>query len=255
MAIGAHPDDNECWAYHGILECFGSRDKHFMGVVVTNGSGSARGGPYADYTDEEMRQVRRLELRKASTVGEYCAMVMLDYPSSEVKDSANTHVVGDIKKIISAARPQVIYTNNLADKHDTHVSVALRVVRAIRELPSEVRPKRLYGGEAWRDLDWMNDDDKVVFNVGEREHLFSALFGVFDSQICGAKRYDLGLKGRMQAHASMFASHDIDTSSMLQFAMDMTPLIVDDALDPGKYVVGLTSRFVEDVSNRISKFA
>lgn len=254
MGIGTHPDDNECVAYHGVLDCFGKNDQHFMGVVVTGGTGSARGGPYADFTDEQIARVRRLELRKAAAVGGYCASVLLDYSSDEVKHGKRRQVVEDLKTLICAARPQVIYTNNLADKHDTHVAVALRVIEAIRELPDDLRPNRLFGGEAWRDLDWLNDEDKVILDVGDHENLFPALFGVFDSQICGAKRYDLGLMGRMRAHASMLASHDADRSSMLQFAMDMTPLIRDDRLSPKEFVSELARRFVDDVSRRVDKF-
>ena len=112
-------------------------DKGFAGVTVTNGSGSPRDGLYANYTDEEMQVVRRKEQKKAAFVGEYSAQVFLDYSSSAVKDGANTHVVEDLKKIIAASKPQVIYTHNLADKHDTHVATTLRVIRALRELPGD----------------------------------------------------------------------------------------------------------------------
>ena len=61
MGISAHQDDTEIMAYHGILECFGRADKHFTGVVVTNGSGSPRDGLYAHCTDDEMVKIRRAE--------------------------------------------------------------------------------------------------------------------------------------------------------------------------------------------------
>ena len=74
MAIGAHPDDLEIMALHGILECFGESDKYFTGVRVTNGAGSARDGAYAAYTDEQMQAVRRSEQKKAALVGDYSAV-------------------------------------------------------------------------------------------------------------------------------------------------------------------------------------
>ena len=67
--------------------------------------------------------------------------------------------------LIGEARPAVVYTHNLADKHDTHVAVALRTLAAIRSLPADVRPAAFYGCEVWRDLDWMVDEDKVAFDV------------------------------------------------------------------------------------------
>jgi hypothetical protein len=76
---------------------------------------------------------------------------------------------------VEAARPQVIYTHNLADKHDTHVAVVLRTLQALRELPREARPEHVYGCEVWRDLDWLSDADKVVFDVQAHENLAMSL--------------------------------------------------------------------------------
>ena len=75
LAISAHHDDIELMAMHGVLECFGKKDKWFTGVVVTDGAGSPRNGLYADYTDEEMKAVRVVEQEKAAFVGEYAAQI------------------------------------------------------------------------------------------------------------------------------------------------------------------------------------
>jgi LmbE family N-acetylglucosaminyl deacetylase len=255
MCIAAHQDDIEIMAYHGILECYGNRDRGFLGVVVTNGSGSPRDDLYARYTDAEMQKVRRVEQKKAAYVGEYCAQVFLDYPSSAVKDKGNLHVVEDLKAAVAAARPQVVYTHNLADKHDTHVAVVIRVIQALREMPVEIQPQKVYGCEVWRDLDWLPDREKVVFNVQSHENLAAALVGVFDSQICGGKRYDLATMGRRRAHASYHESHGTDTSTALTFAMDLSPLMADTGMDIAEYTRGFVSRFAEDVSARINKLA
>jgi LmbE family N-acetylglucosaminyl deacetylase len=157
MAIGAHPDDLEITAASAILGCFRQREKRFCGVVVTNGAGSPREGAFADYTDEQMQQVRRQEQKKAAALGEYGAVVLLDHPSAAVKDAANKAPVEDLRAVLSAAAPRVVYTHNPADKHDTHVAVTLRVIEAIRGLPAAARPGRLLGCEGWRDLDWLTD--------------------------------------------------------------------------------------------------
>ena len=255
MGIGAHQDDNEIMAFHGILECFGRDDRYFAGVTVTNGAGSARDGIYARYTDEDMQKVRRAEQKKAAFVGEYAAQVFLDYTSGDVKNPKNVQVVSDLKQIIEAARPQVIYTHNLADKHDTHVSVALRTIRALCELPREARPKHLYGCEVWRNLDWLNDEDKVVFNVGDRENLAMSLVGVFDSQICGGKRYDLATWGRRRANATYLASHSVDAASAVIYGVDLTPLIVDEKLSHSDYILGYIDRFKQEVTTRLAKLS
>jgi LmbE family N-acetylglucosaminyl deacetylase len=253
MAIGAHQDDLEIMAFDGILKCFQQEGKWFTGVVVTNGSGSPRDDLYKDYTDEAMRAIRVKEQKKAAVIGEYAAQVLLDYPSSAVKDSSNKNPLEDIALLLKMAQPQVVYTHNLADKHDTHVAVSLRVIEAIRGLPETERPQRVYGCEIWRDLDWMLDEDKVLFDCSPHENLQAALLGVFDSQICGGKRYDLATLGRRRANATYYASHETDVATGLTFAMDLAPLIEDPAKDIAAYVQGFIDRFAQEVHRRLLK--
>jgi LmbE family N-acetylglucosaminyl deacetylase len=134
MAVSAHQDDIEIMAYDGVLKCFQQNDNWFTAVIVTNGSGSPRDDVYKNYTDSEMQVIRRKEQKKAAVVGEYSALALLDYPSSMVKDSSNKNTIEDLTNLFKLTRPQFVYTHNLADKHDTHVSVALRVIEAIRQL-------------------------------------------------------------------------------------------------------------------------
>lgn len=255
MGIGAHQDDLEIMAWHGILECFGRQDKHFTGVTVTNGAGSPRDDLYANYTDDDMQKIRRVEQRKAAYVGDYSAQVFLDYTSGAVKDKNNADVVADLKQLLSAAKAKVVYTHNLADKHDTHVGVTLRLIQAIRSLPAASRPEKLYGCEVWRGLDWLNDGEKVVFDVSAHENLAMSLVGVFDSQICGGKRYDLATAGRRRANATYLASHATDVATSVIFGIDLTPLIKDDKLDPSKFIRGFIDHFADEVSHRLAKMS
>jgi len=255
MAVGAHQDDLEIMALEGILQCFGRPDEWYLGVVVTDGGGSARTGLYADYTDQQMRAVRRVEQRKAAMIGEYGAVVMLDHPSSAVKDPAQQGPRQDLAALLRAARPRWVYTHNLADKHPTHIGVALRVVEAIRTLPPEERPERLIGCEVWRDLDWMVDEDKVVMRLDERENLAMSLVGVFDSQIAGGKRYDLATQGRRRAHATYHESHSVDASQLINFGMDLTPLVQDDSLSIADHVLAHIDRFRAEVEQNLIRHA
>jgi LmbE family N-acetylglucosaminyl deacetylase len=255
LGISAHQDDIEIMAMEGILAGFGDPDRRFMAAIVTNGAGSPRDGLYADYTDERMQAVRRIEQKKAAFVGEYSAVAFLDHTSAAVKNAADPGPVRDLQALIAATRPETIYTHNLADKHDTHVSTALRVIAAIRGLPPEARARQLYGCEVWRDLDWMLDADKVVFTLDQHENLQAALVGVFDSQIAGGKRYDLATLARRRANATYHQSHALDAAHAINFGMDLTPLIQDAALDPADYVDGLIRRFAGDVRERISRFS
>ncbi len=253
MAFGAHQDDLEIMAYGGILACFQQADKWFTGVIVTNGSGSPRDDVYKEYTDDAMRVVRRKEQKKAAVVGEYAAQALLDYTSGAIKDGANKDPVADIAMLLDAARPEIVYTHNPADKHDTHVGVTVKLIEAIRGLPADARPKKLYGCEVWRDLDWMIDEDKVAFDCTGHENLQAALLGVFDSQIAGGKRYDLATMGRRKAHATYHASHGVDATQGLNFGMDLTPLIEDPAKSLAEFVQEHIDRFAGEVKDRIGK--
>jgi LmbE family N-acetylglucosaminyl deacetylase len=252
MAIAAHQDDIEIMAIEGILACFQQPEKWFTGVVVTDGAGSPRDDLYQNYTDEQMRLVRVVEQKKAAIVGEYAAQALLDYPSAIIKNSAQKDPVDDLQALLRLARPEVVYTHNLADKHPTHVAVALRVIQAIRGLPAAERPRRLLGCEVWRDLGWMLDEDKVIFDTTAHESLQMALLGVFDSQIAGGKRYDLATMGRRKANATYFASHAVDVMQGMATGMDLTPLIQDPDMDIQEYVQTFIRRFAEDVRKLIS---
>ena len=253
LCFSAHQDDIEIMAAQPILECFQQKDKWFAGVVVTDGRGSPRDGIYKNYNDEEMRIVRFKEQRKAAFVGEYSAQVLLDYPSRVVKDASRQEPVEDMVNLLRASHPEIVYTHNLADKHDTHVGVALRVIEAIRRLDQADRPARLVGCEVWRALDWMADPDKVLLDVSSHENLQSALLGVFDSQIVGGKRYDLATSGRRRANATYLESHGVDETTGLSFAMDMTPLIIDADKKPLEFIQEFIQRFGQDVTERIGR--
>ncbi len=254
VAVGAHQDDIPIMAHDGIQQCFGADDKWFLGVTVTDGAGSPRADLYGDYTDEQMSEVRIVEEKKAAFVGEYSAAVLLDYPSSAAKDGANDAIVNDLAALLAVARPEVVYTHNLADKHDTHVAVALRTVAAIRRLPNNTRPAAVYGCEVWRDLDWMADDDKVAFDVTAHANLSAALMGVYDSQISGGKRYDLATAGRRLAHATFSESHSVDQAEAFIYAMDLTPLITN-PIDPETHVVDHIGRMEQEISDRIGRLS
>ena len=255
ICIAAHQDDIEIMAAQPIIECFQQEDNWFTGVVVTDGRGSPRDSLYHNYTDDEMRLVRFKEQRKAAIIGEYAAQIMLDIPSKVIKDVSETGPVDDILAILRAARPRVVYTHNLADKHDTHVGIALRVIQSLRQLDQADRPEQLIGCEVWRALDWMVDSDKVMMDLSTHENLQAALLGVFDSQIVGGKRYDLASLGRRRANATYFEAHGVDEATGLSYGMDMTPLMNDISLEPSEFVGQLVQRFTKDVEERVSRLS
>ena len=251
LGIGAHQDDLEFMAFHGILECFANDQKWFGGVTCTNGAGSARTGAYAVCTDAEMMKIRRREQNTAATIGQYGVMIQLDYPSRAVKNPADPALKNDLKKILAATRPEVVYTHNLAEKHDTHLGVVVAALQAMRELPRAQRPKKVIGCEIWRSLDWLPDTDKVVMDVSGHDHLAAALNGVFDSQIAGGKRYDLATLGRRAGNATFFESHATDAANQLIFGMNLTSLVADETKDIAEFIGDYIAKFSNDVQAKL----
>ena len=257
LAIGAHSDDLEIMAYHGIVGCYGYRktDKWFSGITVTDGRGSSRSGPYSDCTDEEMADIRKNEQRQAAMVGKYGAMIQLAYESDQImQDDGQNHLRDDLSSVFDFCQPEIVYTHNPADKHDTHIAVLSAAIHVMRELPSEKRPKRILGCEVWRDLDWMPDEDKVALDVSKRENLANALVGIFDSQITGGKRYDRAAVGRRYANATFFHAGGQDRIEQLTFAMDLTPLVEDPEMDVKSYVLSYIEKFRCEVESNLDRF-
>jgi LmbE family N-acetylglucosaminyl deacetylase len=105
LGIGAHQDDLEFFAFHGIEACYKRPDRWFTGVTCTDGAGSSRAGPYESFTNDEMAAIRVGEQDKAAVVGDYAAMIQLGYPSKAVKDAGNPSLVDDLEAILAATQP------------------------------------------------------------------------------------------------------------------------------------------------------
>jgi LmbE family N-acetylglucosaminyl deacetylase len=253
LGIGAHQDDLEFMAFHGILACYDRTNRWFGGVTITDGRGSSRAGQFKDWTDDQIAAERIREQEAAAVIGQYSFIAQLGFGSSAVRDAQQPAVRDDLRRILEASRPEVVYLHNLADKHDTHVGCALRCIEAMRQLPQADRPKKVYGCEVWRDLDWLVDSEKTPMPISAHPELARTLNEVFATQIAGGKRYDLAVLGRRTANATFSNAHSTDQESAMQWAMDLTPLIQDDSLDPVAYTVGFIDRLKADVTARIRK--
>ena len=247
LGIGAHQDDLEIMASHGICQCYRSKDLFFGGVTCTNGAGSARIGKFRNYSDQQMIEVRQIEQKKAAKLGHYGAMIQLNYSSAQVKSDADNGLIPDLTTIIKATKPQVIYTHNIFDKHSTHQAICKNVIKALRGLSVEERPKSFYGCEVWRGLDWLDDTCKVPLDLSGHERFVKKLISVYRSQVEGGKRYDLATLGRMRANATYFESHATDNCRALWFAIDMFPLI--DGQEIEQFVREHIERFKVSVLN------
>ncbi len=254
MGIGAHQDDLEILAIDGILAGYDDPADAFTGVVVTNGANSPRTGRFAEFTPEAMVTQRALEQRTAADIGRYNAVVQLGHPSDFVKDG-EPDVVDDLDLLLRVCRPDIIYTHAPTDKHDTHVATLARVIEAVQGLPPDERPDRVYGVEVWRDLDWLPDAVKVVFDCSRHEALQRSLLEAFESQIEGGKHYERAALGRRQANATYLDSHAVDGMTLAVYGVDLTPVALPGGPSLEAFCERLIMGFGDDVRARIRRTA
>lgn len=254
LGIGAHQDDLEFMAYEGIQNCYQRNDRWFSGIILTDGRGSSRSGRYQDWTDEQIAAERFKEQERAASLGQYACLAQLGYRSEEVKKPLSPLLEKDLVTILSQTKPEVVYLHNPADKHETHVASFVHCIRALRKIPKSNRPQKVLGCEVWRSLDWLMDEDKVLMNVSLYPQLSAELNNVFQTQLIGGKNYPQGVAGRRLANATFYQSHQPDKVSAIQWAMDLTPLILNDSLDITEFTVQYLERFKSDVIQRLSRF-
>lgn len=164
-----------------------------------------------------------------------------------MKDTGNPSATEDLAQILESDGTSTVYLHNQADKHETHAAVLAKCLAALRSLPADKKPEKVYGCEVWPDLDWMLDRDKSVLDCSKYENMALSLVALYDSQISGG--YDLATAGRRLANATYLDSHSSDDATALSWAMDLTPLVQDPTLSVKEYTLAYIDRFrgyVED---------
>lgn len=254
LGIGAHQDDLEFMAYHGIATCYEHDSAWFSGITCTDGRGSARSGAFADKSDKQIAAIRAQEQRRAAKIGRYSYMMQLGFSSASIKDS-NTRIalVDELEHLLLVTQPDVLYTHNPADKHASHVAVFCATLEALRRIPPSSRPKKVYGCEVWRDLDWLEPEDKIALDVSQFPELAELLNACFESQILGGKNYGEAVLGRRTAHATFHQSHVMDAVDRLCFAIDLSPLVENDSIDVDSFLKAKIERFSKAVLSQLTE--
>lgn len=257
LAIGAHPDDIEILAFPGILEGIRAGGNHLFGIVATNGGGSLRTGEYVNLTYLDMREIRVREQKQAAAIGRYSGVILLNYESSEMKDACNRHPDEDLRTVIDRLRPETVYLHNPFDRHDTHVAVCLRSIAAFRAVAaaSGWMPKRMYGCEVWRGLDWLVHCDRTALPVHDPDRLSDQLIKVYHSQWVSENHCDLAARGRRIANATYQESHSLGSEHEMAFAVDLMPLLDDPAVPVSDFVRHTIDRFRADALSRLDRFS
>lgn len=251
MAVVAHPDDAEIVGLSGIGDAFGSKERWFTAVICTDGAGSVRTAALEELSGGELAAIRWSEQRRASEVGSYAAAVWLGRSSRDLRTGDRSGLVEDLRLVLAATRPEVVFTHNPADRHLTHVAVVTAVLEALSTLGPDDRPRAVYGVEAWGDLDWLPDADKVRFDVSTHTVLASELMACFGSQLAGGKRFDVALAGRRRANATLFDPHRPDEETEVVVAMDLSPLVAGGGGDLGRFLEQKIRRFQREVLDRL----
>lgn len=247
LGIGAHPDDLEIMGLHGILAAYQSADNWFGGITCTNGSGSIREGDMEGIELSSLTARRKQEQVMAAQIGQYSFITQLGLDSAAVLAAPQDTVPIQLHPLLKQCRPQVVYTHNPADKHPTHIAVLKAVLHCYRSLPPENRPRRIYGCEVWRNLDWLCDEKKVVLEINDPQHLASRLMAVYQSQIGAGKQYDKAIEGRRRANATFFQAQNRDISEEAIYAIDLTPLIWDEQLTLTAFIAPFLEAFRNEV--------
>lgn len=252
LGVGAHPDDLEFMALHGILECYAHTDRWFTGVTCTDGRRAPQTG--ADQlSSDELVKTRADEQKLAAKLGQYSSQYQLGF--QQLTNASECSLLAErLRPILEATRPTVIYTHNPADRHPTHLAVVLATIEAIRTLPTKVWPKKLFGCEVWRDLDWLPQDHKVVLDVSKGEALGRQLTNVFKSQIVGGKRYDRAVDGRRLANATFSQYSEVDHAERLTFAIDLIPLLQNPHLSVLDFTLAQIELLKVDVREAFAQF-
>ncbi|MGF1657321.1 MAG: PIG-L deacetylase family protein [Verrucomicrobiales bacterium] len=253
LAIGAHPDDLEFMAIHGILECYNSVEQWFGGVTCTDGAGSSRRGSYHNISDQEMVELRAAEQQEAASLGKYAVVAQLAHPSSHTKDPKHhQRLVDELATLFRRCQPRVLYSHQPFDKHSTHLAVFSATLAAIRSLPAEMRPKRWLGCEVWRGLDWLPETRKVSLDVSAYPELSLELIRVFDSQISGGKGYDRAVVGRRFANATFLDAHSSDEPTQITYAVDLSEFLRDETLSVRDFARTVLMEFEQDIMQALT---
>lgn len=249
LGVGAHPDDLELMALQPVLDAAAGGQPSFGAVLVCDGAGSVRAGAAQGLDAAALRRLRRGEQEAAARLGRYSVLVQLGWHSDAVR-VPGAPVVAQLERLLTLTRPELLLSHDLADRHDTHVAVALRLLEALRRLPPQQRPRRWLGCEVWRSLDWQAAGDRVALGLKGDLDLAGRLLAAHQSQVSG-KGYLDAARGRRRANAVFGASHAVEAQEEAVLAMDLTPLLLDDTLTARAFLEARIGAFRDEALGRL----
>jgi LmbE family N-acetylglucosaminyl deacetylase len=134
MAIGAHPDDLEIYAF-GTLAAYRDMGAELIFVIATDG---ARGG-----RDPERLRTARIAEAKAAAALLDIAPIFLDFPDGTLV--CDSPLLGALKSVIADHRPDLVMTHARNDYHGDHRALAEAVHLAASFSAPVLEMDTLYG--------------------------------------------------------------------------------------------------------------
>lgn len=248
LAIGAHPDDLEFMAMHGIAHCYQKKDAWFSGIVCTDGRGSLRPKEKKGLSASEWIALREAEQIDACEKGGYSFVQLLRFQSRSLDTSdAYQALVNLLRERIEQCQPRILYTHSPFDRHPTHRSVFQATLEAIRSSAQLSSLEKAYGCELWGSLDWLPEPQKIGLDHSDSLALAQALYNCYPSQIQGGKNYAQALQGRHKANATFRGHKRADSARALSFAVDLSELIEDPDLPLAHYYKKQVHRFEQSL--------
>ena len=215
-----------------------------------------RAAVIAAHTDAEMVEVRRDEQRRAAELGGFGAVVQLGHPSGDVKSADGVTSLADELASILEVSPSAEPLHAQSGRQARHPSSGDGGDRA-RGTPTADDACDRRGSSASRggatSTGWA-----TARSCGSTPRRTSALAqqfaAVYESQIDGAKRYDVAIQGRRRANATMHGIRSTDDAEEVIVAIDLTPLLRNDDLDPVEYTLAAIDRLRADVETSLRRW-
>lgn len=232
LCICAYPYDCEIMCIDGIQRGYRAKKYTFACVSSSNVSQDGKTG-------------LRLMQKKAAEIGRYNSLYLLKYKLNEIRDPEDENLVCDYVSIIKELKPRIIYTYSLFDNDPIRVSVAVKVINALRTMKRSEHPKIIYGCEVASNLDWIKQEKLVYFNNSKNVRLQRRLLSVYKS-----KNYDFNLAdstiGKRLSNGGIFK---LDNEFKLSTrAINMTTLLRRKDLPIKRFAMS----FVEDLYSEIN---
>lgn len=254
LGIGAHSDDLEFMAIHGISECYECPNHWFSGIICTDGRGSIRPKNQKNLTEEEWIALRSEEQIKASKIGDYSYVHLLGFQSQEIATAESfDNLVETLQEELIKTKPTYIYTHSPADRHKTHRIVSLAVIQAIRAVRQDLPLVSFWGCEVWGSLEWLSNDDRQILDHSKHLDLAHRLNQCFSSQILGGKNYAEAITGRRIANATLLKPRKKDEFKEVTYAIDLMPLIQNPEQSIQLFLQEKIDRFKETIIHTLKK--